>query len=90
MASDRLIQGTGCRIAELIRLRVGAPQTSEPRASGITSSGFVIRRAHEAAALGLTKEEYTLEILERSRYLQASDKKQIAEIKSGRVHDLVE
>jgi hypothetical protein len=90
MAPDRLIQGTGCRIAELIRLRVGAPQMSEPRASGIKSSGFVIRRAHEAAALGLTNEEYTLEILKRGRYLQASEEKRIAEIKSGWVHDLVE
>jgi hypothetical protein len=38
----------------------------------------------------LTNEEYTLEILKRGRYLQAIEKKRIAEIKSGRVHDLVE
>ncbi|MBO1908003.1 hypothetical protein J4G37_24285 [Microvirga sp. 3-52] len=48
---------------------------------------IAIRRAHKAAALGLTYEEYTLEILERGRYLQATDTKRIAEIRSCRVHD---
>lgn len=51
---------------------------------------IALRRAHKADALGLTYEEYTLEILERGRYLQASDKKRIAEIKSRRLHDRVE
>jgi hypothetical protein len=51
---------------------------------------IAIRRAHKAAALGLTYEEYTLEILERGRYLQTSDTKRIAEIKSRRVDDLIE
>jgi hypothetical protein len=45
---------------------------------------IAIRRAHKAAALGLTYEEYTLEILERGRYLQATDTKRIAEIRSRR------
>ncbi|MBZ6077335.1 hypothetical protein [Microvirga puerhi] len=51
---------------------------------------IAIRRAHKAADLGLTYEEYTLEILERGRYLQAGDTKRIAEIKSRRAHDLME
>jgi hypothetical protein len=51
---------------------------------------IVVRRAHKAATLGLTYEEYTLEILERGRYLQASDTKRIAEIKSRRAHNLME
>ena len=43
-----------------------------------------IRRANKAAALGLTYEEYTLEILERGRYLQVTDTARIAEIKLRR------
>ena len=39
-----------------------------------------IRRAWKAEALGLTYREYTLEILERGRYLQASDVDVIAAI----------
>lgn len=39
-----------------------------------------VRRATKAASLGLTFEEYQLEILERSRFLQASDTARIAEI----------
>jgi len=42
------------------------------------------RRAEKAAALGLTYQEYTLEILERGRYLQANDTARIAEIKLRR------
>ena len=37
-------------------------------------------RARRAAMLGLTYEEYVAEILERGRYLQASDKDRIAAI----------
>jgi hypothetical protein len=51
---------------------------------------IAIRRAHKADALGLTYEEYTLEILERGRYLQATDTKRIAKIRSRRVYDLME
>ncbi|MEO6396698.1 MAG: hypothetical protein ABIO40_12405 [Devosia sp.] len=39
-----------------------------------------IRRARKAAELGLTFEEYQLEILERGRYLQVTDSKRIAAI----------
>jgi hypothetical protein len=42
------------------------------------------RRAAKAETLGLTYEEYTLEILERGRFLQASDTARIAEIKLKR------
>lgn len=42
------------------------------------------RRAAKAETLGLTYEEYTLEILERGRFLQASDVARIAEIKLKR------
>jgi hypothetical protein len=43
-----------------------------------------IRRARKAEALGLTYDEYTLEILERGRYLQATDSDRIMEIKLRR------
>jgi hypothetical protein len=39
-----------------------------------------IRRAIKAESLGLTFEEYQLEILERGRFLQAEDTVRIAEI----------
>ena len=51
---------------------------------------IAIRRAQKAATLGLTYEEYAIEILERGRYLQASDTKRIVEIKSRRVGGLWE
>jgi len=41
-------------------------------------------RMEKADRLGLTYEEYTLEILERGRYLQVEDVERIAEIKAGR------
>lgn len=44
----------------------------------------VIRRAKKAALLGLTYHEYTLEILERGRFLQVADVERIAEIKALR------
>ena len=43
-----------------------------------------IRRARRAEALGLTYHEYTLEILERGRYLSADDAERIMEIKLKR------
>jgi len=43
-----------------------------------------VRRATKAAVLGLTFEEYQLEILERGRYLQATDVARIAEIVAKR------
>ncbi len=45
---------------------------------------IAIRRARKAEALGLTYEEYTLEILERGRYLQVTDTDRIAAIKRRR------
>lgn len=45
---------------------------------------IAILRARRAEALGLTYEEFTLEILERGRYLSATDTERIAEIKRKR------
>jgi hypothetical protein len=41
---------------------------------------IAIMRARRAEALGLTYTEYTLEILERGRYLSAADTDRIAQI----------
>ena len=41
-------------------------------------------RAQRAALIGLTYEEYVLEILERGRYLGASDTERIAQIVAKR------
>lgn len=43
-----------------------------------------LRRFEKAQALGLTYEEYTLEILERGRHLQPEDGERIAAIKAAR------
>jgi hypothetical protein len=40
----------------------------------------MLRRLARAERLGLTYREYTLELLERGRYLQATDTERIAEI----------
>ena len=48
------------------------------------SPGIVAFRIGKAERLGLTYEEYTLEILERGRHLQIEDVKRIAEIKRAR------
>ena len=45
---------------------------------------IAITRARRAEALGLTYDEYTLEILERGRYLQAADTDRIIAIKAKR------
>ena len=45
---------------------------------------IMLMRQERAERLGLTYEEYTLEILERGRYLQAEDTERIAEIRRGR------
>ncbi len=45
---------------------------------------IAIMRARRAEALGLTYIEYTLEILERGRYLSAADAARIAEIRRRR------
>lgn len=48
------------------------------------SPGIVMFRLRKAERLGLTYEEYTLEILERGRHLQIEDVERIAEIKTAR------
>src|SRR5438034_4494043 len=49
-----------------------------------TSPGIVAFRLRKAERLGLTYEEYTLEILERGRHLQGEDVERIAQIKQAR------
>jgi hypothetical protein len=49
-----------------------------------TSRGVVLFRMQRAERLGLTYEEYTLEILERGRHLQIEDVERIAAIKRAR------
>jgi len=48
------------------------------------SPGNVAFRIRKAERLGLTYEEYTLEILERGRHLQIEDVERIAQIKQVR------
>jgi hypothetical protein len=48
------------------------------------SPGIVAFRIQKAERLGLTYEEYTLEILERGRHLQIEDVERIAQIKHAR------
>jgi hypothetical protein len=48
------------------------------------SPGIVAFRIRKAERLGLTYEEYTLEILERGRHLQIENIERIAEIKQAR------
>jgi hypothetical protein len=45
---------------------------------------IMLMRQERAEKLGLTYEEYTLEILERGRHLQAEDIERIAEIRRKR------
>ena len=54
------------------------------RAWSNPSPGIVAFRIRKAERLGLTYEEYTLEILERGRHLQIEDVERIAEIKQAR------
>src|SRR4029077_90361 len=49
-----------------------------------TLPGIVSFRIQKAERLGLTYEEYTLEILERGRHLQIEDVERIAQIKRAR------
>ncbi|MDQ8728419.1 hypothetical protein [Bradyrhizobium sp. LHD-71] len=48
------------------------------------SRGVAMFRVEKAQRLGLTYEEYTLEILERGRHLQVEDVERIAAIKRKR------
>jgi hypothetical protein len=45
---------------------------------------IALMRMERAERLGLTYEEYTLEILERGRHLSEDDAERIAQIKAGR------
>jgi hypothetical protein len=54
------------------------------RAWHTPSPGTVAFRIQKAERLGLTCEEYTLEILERGRHLQIEDVERIAQIKQAR------
>jgi hypothetical protein len=54
------------------------------------SRDVILFRMQRAERLGLTYEEYTLEILERGRYLQIEDVERIAEIKKARPSSGVE
>lgn len=48
------------------------------------SHATLVRRVKRAEALGLSYEEYVLEILFNGRYLQEEDRDRIAEIKAAR------
>lgn len=48
------------------------------------SQQVMLMRLERAERMGLTYEEYTLEILERGRHLQLDDTDRIAEIKAAR------
>ncbi len=48
------------------------------------SDEMKLRRLEKAEALGLTYEEYTLEVMERGRFLQAEDGERVAAIKAAR------
>jgi hypothetical protein len=48
------------------------------------SAETMLRRLEKAESLGLTYEEYTLEILEHGRYLQAEDTERVVAIKMRR------
>jgi hypothetical protein len=49
------------------------------------SMEVTLRRLEKAERLGLSYREYTLEIMERGRYLQIEDVARVAEIKKARV-----
>ena len=55
-------------------------KAASDKAFNDVSYDTAIRRARKAEQLGLTYREYTLEILERGRYLQVEDKEMIAAI----------
>jgi hypothetical protein len=59
-------------------------KTASDNAFGGVPHEIALRRAKKALALGLTYREYTLEILERGRYLTTADSERIAEIIAAR------
>jgi len=62
-----------------------APLSNSEKAFNDVPYDIAVMRARRAEAMGLTYREYTLEILERGRYLSAeADAERIAEIKRRR------
>jgi hypothetical protein len=59
-------------------------QAAHAKAWKAPSRDVMLMRMDKAERLGLTYEEYTLELLERGRYLQEDDIQRIAAIKSAR------
>ena len=59
-------------------------KAAHTRAWKNVSRDVALFRLNKAERLGLTYEEYTLEILERGRYLQVDDHERIAAIKQAR------
>ncbi|TGQ69628.1 MAG: hypothetical protein E5V49_14775 [Mesorhizobium sp.] len=59
-------------------------QAAHAKAWKAPSREIMMMRIDRAERLGLTYEEYTLEILERGRHLQAEDADRIAAIKAMR------
>jgi hypothetical protein len=59
-------------------------KSAHQRAWKPKSRDMALFRLEKAEALGLTYEEYTLEILERGRYLSAADAERIDAIKRKR------
>ncbi|MER8840098.1 hypothetical protein NKH86_15245 [Mesorhizobium sp. M0913] len=59
-------------------------RTAHAQAWKVPSREIMLMRLHKAERLGLTYEEYTLELLERRRHLQEEDADRIAEIRRAR------
>ena len=59
-------------------------RTAHDKAWKAPSHAIMLMRVERAERLGLTYEEYTLEILERGRYLSQADAERIAEIHRAR------
>ncbi|MBZ9982995.1 MULTISPECIES: hypothetical protein [unclassified Mesorhizobium] len=59
-------------------------QAAHAKALKAPSRDVMLMRVDKAERLGLTYEEYTLELLERGRHLQEEDTERIAAIKAAR------
>jgi hypothetical protein len=59
-------------------------QAAHAKAWKAPSRDVMLMRLDKAERLGLTYEEYTLELLERGRHLQEEDAERIAEIRRAR------
>lgn len=64
--------------------RFVAWRAAQAKAWKSTSREVTLMRQDKAERLGLTYEEYTLELLERGRHLQVEDADRIAEIRHAR------